>query len=232
MHDLLAAHLPRAAGARFLEVGCGGGSWLVHFGREFGYAVTGCDSSTTGCRLARESLMAAGIEGTVIEGDLFALEGDYDIVFSAGLVEHFEDPAPVIGKLASLLVPGGVLFTMVPNLTGLSGLYHRLWKPETFETHRPVTATDLSQWYRSAGVRIGALGALGSIVPRRLPRRAIQARHPGLYRLLWPAVLGPLTWATSRACLLAYRRFGLRVESERFSPYLYAVGRREPGTAP
>lgn len=228
LDDLLAAQLPHTPGRRFLEVGCAGGSWLVYFRLEFGYAVTGCDSSPAGCRLARANLAAAGAEGTVIESDFFTLVGEHDVVFSAGLVEHFVDPAPVFAKLASLTAPGGILVTLVPNLTGLSGLYHRLWKPETFETHRPVTLADLSSWYRSAGVDVRRLGALGSIVPKRLPHRAIEARHPALYRLLWPAVLRPLTWATERACLSAYRRLGLRLDSERFSPYLYAVGRRAP----
>jgi hypothetical protein len=46
--------------------------------------------------------------------------------------------------------------------------------------------------------------------------------------VVWPTVLRPLTWGIGQACLLGYRGFGLKAESERFSPYLYAIGGRAP----
>jgi len=223
---VLRARLGNAPGRRFLELGCGTGKWLIYFHKRFGYGVTGCDYSETSCLMAQRNMAAAGVEGTVIPGDLFALTGEYDVVFSTGLVEHFEDPHRVLAKFVSLLRPGGTLITLVPNLVGLSGLYHRLWKQETFSTHRPITLAELRRWYADLGLRQVEARALGSVVPTRFPRDSIRRRHPRLYRPLWTGFLHPLTWATNRGCIWAFEHGGIRLESERFSPELYAIASR------
>ena len=86
------SRLGSAPGRRFLELGCGTGKWLIYFHKRFDYAVTGCDYAETSRLMAKRNLAAAGVEGTVLQGDLFALTGQYDVVFSTGLIEHFDDP--------------------------------------------------------------------------------------------------------------------------------------------
>ena len=56
----LRARLPVDPSKRFLEVGCATGRWLIYFHRTFGYTVTGCDYSETGCAEARQSLARGG----------------------------------------------------------------------------------------------------------------------------------------------------------------------------
>jgi SAM-dependent methyltransferase len=146
------------------------------------------------------------------------------------LIEHFEDPARVLAKFASILRPGGRVVTLVPNLGGLSGFYHRWLKPETFDTHRLVTLDQLRDWNRQVGLRLATAGALGSLVPHRFPREKIRRRYPRLYQLLWRGALGPATWLTGRSCFHAYARLGLQFESAAYSPYLYAIGERAPGS--
>lgn len=211
---------------RFLELGCGTGKWLIYFRKRFGYVVTGCDYSEVSCAMTRRNLAEAGVEGTIVQGDLSALAGEYDVVFSTGLIEHFDEPDKVLEKFVSLLAPGGTLISLIPNLGGLSGLYHRLWKPETFTTHRPITLAELRAWYRDLGLRNVDAGALGSVIPLRFPRDKIRREHPTLYRFLWAGLLRPATWSANRACLWAYRLARLRPESEHFSPNLYAIGNR------
>jgi SAM-dependent methyltransferase len=227
---LLRRTLVAGPGARFLEVGCASGKWLTYFHRTFRYAVTGCDYSATGCEIAQQSLDAAGVPGTVLNQDLFTLTGTWDVVFSGGLIEHFDRPETVLAKFATLLQPEtGMLVTLVPNLAGLSGLYHRRLKPETFETHRLITPKHLIAWHRDLGFRQVAVGAFGSIVPARFPRDKLRREHPRLNRLLWPLLLQPATAISNRLCIMATRRLGLQVESPRFSPYLYAIARDPRG---
>jgi cyclopropane fatty-acyl-phospholipid synthase-like methyltransferase len=224
---ILRARLRPENGRRLLEVGCAGGKWLLYFHKTFGYAVTGCDYSERGCALARRNLEAAGIPGTILQKDLFTLSGEFDVIYSYGLIEHFTAPRTVLEKFVSLLNPsGGTLISLVPNLTGLSGLYNRLLKPETFATHRVVTLNELQRWYEEAGLQKIEVGALGSFVPFMFPRDKIRKEHPRFYRLLWAACLGPVTWSSNRLCIWLFRRFGVRVESPRFSGYLYAIGER------
>src|SRR3954447_19350720 len=58
-------------GATPLEVGAANSIWLPYFARKYGYHVTGLDYSHNGCQLAEARLRSAGIEGAIIEGDLF-----------------------------------------------------------------------------------------------------------------------------------------------------------------
>jgi 2-polyprenyl-3-methyl-5-hydroxy-6-metoxy-1,4-benzoquinol methylase len=229
---ILRRRLRRAPEKRFLEVGCGTAKWLIYYHTVFGHEVTGCDYSEAACTAARQSLKRAGIEGTMLQQDLFTLTGRYDVVASHGLIEHFAAPEEVLAKLVSLLNPRGTLVSTVPNVTGLSGLYHRLFKPETFTTHRTITLAQLRDWYESLGLENVEVGALGSFVPSRFPRGAIRRRHPRLYRVLWAALLGPVMWFSNQFCLRLFTHLGIRLESQHFSPVLYAIGSKreaEPG---
>jgi 2-polyprenyl-6-hydroxyphenyl methylase/3-demethylubiquinone-9 3-methyltransferase len=227
LDHLIRERLRPDPGKRVIDVGCGTGRWLVYFNKAFGYSVTGCDYSETSCAMARRNLEAARTEGAILKQDFFALTGQYDVLYSAGLIEHFADPKSVLEKFVGLLNPShGVIISTVPNLSGLSGLYHRLLKRETFQTHRVVTVEELRSWYEEIGLKKIEVGALGSFVPSRFPRDKIRKNHPQFYRLFWGLFLRPLTWAANQFCIWLFKRFGLRIESPRFSPYLYAIGER------
>ena len=82
------------------------------------------------------------------EQDLFADNSDlplFDIVFSLGFLEHFDDPIPVVESHLKLLKPGGVLLIGVPNY---SGVYHWILKrlaPSMFTTHN-LWIMNISNW--------------------------------------------------------------------------------------
>ena len=47
-----------------------------------------------------------GISDRIEQGDFFKLSGTYDVVFSAGVIEHFEDPSVPLAAFAKLVRPG------------------------------------------------------------------------------------------------------------------------------
>ena len=55
-----------------------------------------------------------------IEADFFQFQADrtYDMVFSLGFIEHFQDTKDVIARHAALASPGGQLLIILPNLRG------------------------------------------------------------------------------------------------------------------
>jgi 2-polyprenyl-6-hydroxyphenyl methylase/3-demethylubiquinone-9 3-methyltransferase len=172
------------------------------------------------------------VPGEIVQQDMFTMKpGGYEVVFSTGLIEHFTDAKGVLEKLAGALEPGGTIVTVVPNLSGLCGAYHRWLKPETFETHRVVTVEQMTTWYRELGLTGIEAGAVGSLIPFRFPRDKVRRTFPRFYRAFWSGFLGPLTWASNQLCLAVLRRFGRGLESPRFSPYLYAIAER-PGGQP
>ena len=103
---------------KILEIGCAKGKQLIYFSKEFGYEVCGIDYSEKGVALAKQNLKIAGVEGTILCEDIFQTsfkEKSFDIVYSMGLIEHFEDPADIIDTHIKLLKKGGTLIITIPN---------------------------------------------------------------------------------------------------------------------
>ncbi len=117
---LLRRTFPDGRGMSFLEAGCTPGRYGAFFSRELGFdSVAGIDSSPEGVLLTRANWNSLGIRGEVLLGDVLDppghFRGSFDAVLSAGLVEHFERPEAVVAVLVTLLLPGGILVTVVPN---------------------------------------------------------------------------------------------------------------------
>ena len=87
--------------------------------------MSGLDYSDIGCQKSRAILRNEGVEGQIFHGDMFDppahLKGKFDVVFSNGLVEHFEDTKKAVSACASFLKPGGMMVTLIPNLSGMLG---------------------------------------------------------------------------------------------------------------
>ncbi len=85
--------------------------------------------------LAENGLGSGDID--VHEGDIFEVEVPklYDVVLSAGLVEHFSDPTEVLACHRRWLAPGGAVVVTVPNFRGLNGLVQRVFDPDGLAQH-------------------------------------------------------------------------------------------------
>lgn len=77
--------------------------------------------------------------GTIqcIEADFFNFDTDkqYDIVFSIGFIEHFDDTKDVIERHVRLLSDEGNLLIVLPNFRGLNGLVQYLFDRKNFKVH-------------------------------------------------------------------------------------------------
>jgi len=158
-----------AASARTaFELGCAPGAWLAFCARRLGLAVSGCDASATGIRVARALLKSAGVsDAGVLEADVFALPstvcGRYDLVYSFGLIEHFTDLPGILRAHAAACRPGGVVLVTAPNLRGASGAIYRRASTTLLRTHRIVTPAELRSAAPCAGLVPIALGYGGPL---------------------------------------------------------------------
>jgi SAM-dependent methyltransferase len=158
-HRLWEKHLPPAdqTSPRLLEVGCAQSRWLPYFARDWGYRVAGLDYSELGCHQSRDLLAREGLAGEIFHQDLFCPEpsqlAGFHLVFSNGVVEHFEDPGAVLRQMAAYLRPGGLMVTIVPNLTGWLGSLQALVSPEVMAIHRPLTREELAEAHVAAGLK-------------------------------------------------------------------------------
>jgi len=72
-----------------------------------------------------------------IESDFFSFESTdkYDIVFSLGFIEHFENTKDVIERHIKLLSDIGNLLIILPNLRGLNGFIQWLFDRKNLRIH-------------------------------------------------------------------------------------------------
>lgn len=170
MDKIFRESLPVASGVTFLEVGCGGGKWLVYFNKRYGYRVSGIDYSEQGVLTALKTASFAKIEAEVIHDDVFTadIKNKYDVVLSDGFLEHFIDTKQTLERLASFVKKGGYLVTIVPNLRGVHGFLLRQSNhgKRVFKTHKVITKKELLLAYEALGFQGIRFFEIGSIIPK------------------------------------------------------------------
>lgn len=101
---------------KYLEVGAGRGTTSMYLASR-GCDVTLLDYSPTGLAVARRNFARERLPAprTVIaDARNTGLDADaYDCVYSLGLLEHFDDPGPVLHEMLRVLKPGGYLYALV-----------------------------------------------------------------------------------------------------------------------
>jgi SAM-dependent methyltransferase len=120
--DIVRPWLPPAR-ARVLEVGAVPCGMLRYFAEAHGYDCTGLDYTADVQPLAAQ-FEDALLPVRLIEHDFltWASADAFDLVYSCGFIEHFEDPQPIIARHWDLVRPGGLLILSVPTLTPVQHL--------------------------------------------------------------------------------------------------------------
>jgi 2-polyprenyl-6-hydroxyphenyl methylase/3-demethylubiquinone-9 3-methyltransferase len=151
------------AGARVLDIGCGGGL-LCEALQMRGARVTGIDLAPTMIETARlhaaESAVAIDYQLRGAESLAAAEPGSFDVVTCMEMVEHVPQPASIVTAIGALLRPGGAAFVSTLNRTPksfaqaiLAAEYLlRLIPRGTHEYERLVRPSELAQWARAAGL--------------------------------------------------------------------------------
>lgn len=109
------------AGARCVDVGCGGGHVALELAARVGPLghVVGIDVDAEILALARADAVVEGVANIEYrEGDAHQLQGQYDVVYARFLLSHLHDPRGVVTAMASVLAPGGVVVIEDVDFTG------------------------------------------------------------------------------------------------------------------
>ena len=129
----------RMDSASICELGCAPGSTLGQLAKlRPGHSYSGVDYAPEGAEHARELLQAINVKGTVYCGDLRTLNlpERFDLVYSAGLVEHFADPIPIVQSHMRFCRPGGRVVILIPNYAApIVQWFIRKLEPEALEDH-------------------------------------------------------------------------------------------------
>jgi SAM-dependent methyltransferase len=188
--DVLDRWLEPSSDMTALEVGGSPGQYLAYLHRRTGYRCAVLDFSPVGCALTRKNFSLLEIPVTVYERDMFDHKldiGQFDVVYSLGLIEHFADVAAAVAAHVRLVRAGGLLILGVPNFAGVNGWFaERIDRPR-FTSHnldamrldrwdRFETAHDLQRLFRGyvGGFEPGVFAVTDNPVPfSRLPLRLV-----------------------------------------------------------
>lgn len=143
---------------KILEIGCAHSVWPLYFTKYHHAQVDGLDYSETGCRKTREMWDAQVLSGKIVCADMFEpptdMLGQYDLVMSFGVVEHFKDTASCLKACAAFVKPDGQLFTMIPNMSGLVGLLQKYVDRDIYDIHMPLSRSMLVNAHKTAGLSV------------------------------------------------------------------------------
>lgn len=208
-----------------LEMGAGGSRVLPYVGRKFGCKVFGSDFSMSGCRLLGANLALQGLRQATVCEDLFQSSlraAVFDIVFSSGLIEHFDDTRAVIAEHLRLVRPGGRLVLIVPNLEGVQGrIWKRLARP-LWERHRvfgPQYLARILEELKLDSVEFGYLGSFLIRIGMDDDWTVVKSWPPWVQRLVHYSVR-----LTNGVISLLFRLSPRRPHSRVLSPAFYASG--------
>jgi ubiquinone/menaquinone biosynthesis C-methylase UbiE len=132
-YDLIQRYLTEVNGQRILELGCGTGIDINVIAKEKKSSKCfGSDISPQSIKVCEHitKIFSNEIELFVADTQRLPLKAQtFDLVFSQGLVEHFEDPEAVIAEQVRVLREGGILIVNVPQkYTGYTLMKKRAMK--------------------------------------------------------------------------------------------------------
>lgn len=200
-----------------LEVGCAGGEYLCFMARRFGFKAFGVDYSDEIVRTASLFKVNELPEPELFKEDFFQWQPGrtFDVVYSIGFIEHFEDPACVLRMHSDLLAPGGRLIVTMPHFAHLQYLFHWLIDRENLRKHNTKI------------MRLPVLRRALRGVPLRLDHLDYFETF-GFWteRKTWNHRQKAVRWMIGIFGKMVWKLFGFRRSNFLFSPHIVLVATR------
>lgn len=124
-----------------LELGCGTSSLTLSLASQV-KGLVGIDNAESALERSQKSADQMGVTNSKFElGDCLALtyENQFDIVWSQGLMEHFEDPVKVATEHYKAARPGGIALISVPYKYSYHTLWYKITRPKFLRSFWPWT---------------------------------------------------------------------------------------------
>ena len=159
------------AGARVLDVGCGGGLLSEALAKE-GAQVVAIDLAPELIKVARLHRLESGVEVDyrvqAVEALADEAPASFDAITCMEMLEHVPDPAAIIAACERLLKPGGRLFLSTLNRTPaafalaiVGAEYIAQMLPKGTHHYQDfIKPSELAGWVRTAGLQLEDVSGL------------------------------------------------------------------------
>ncbi|WP_456376727.1 class I SAM-dependent methyltransferase [Lutibacter sp.] len=180
IHNILIKYLPSGKHS-VLEVGCAPGKWLAYFFNAFKYSIYGIEYAPIAYEKTIENLKTLNIPNNLFNANFMEFEHEpFDVVFSAGFVEHFKEVLPVFQKKVDLCkINGGYIVTMIPSMQGFNWWISKVFRPEVAKVHFPMNKKELLNYHEKLGVKTLYCDYLGSYqIAPPMDKNDFSKKHP------------------------------------------------------
>ena len=156
------------AGARVLDVGCGGGILSESLAAK-GAKVVGIDAGLAPINVARLHAVASNVDidyrHTTVESLLGDEEGSFDVICCLEMLEHVPDPASAVEACSKLVRPGGSVFFSTINrnlkafMFAIVGAEYvlSLLPRGTHDYKKFIRPSELDDWARSVSLSLSGM---------------------------------------------------------------------------
>ncbi|MBC8096196.1 MAG: class I SAM-dependent methyltransferase [Akkermansiaceae bacterium] len=201
-----------------LEVGCAGGEYLCYVHQRFGFQAFGVDYSDEIKKTTELFAYNQVAPPALFHEDFFTWQPGrkFDVVYSIGFIEHFEDPRLLIQRHVDLLETGGKLIITLPHFAHLQYLFHWLIDRENLAKHN---------------TKIMRLGVLRKAL-RDLPLRIEHLNYYQTFgfwteRKTWNAWQRLINQSIELFGKVAWKILGFRTPNFLFSPHIVLVATKQ-----
>ncbi len=216
LHELYKKYFQVDRTKTILEIGCAFSANLLYFNKYFGYQINGFDYEAASVERTELIYRAMHREANIFHHDLFSEKevGQYDIVSSFGVFEHFENLDQSIAHTVRYLKNEGRILTVIPNMNGIVGLLQKFFNKPVYNIHIPYSKEEIKSAHEKAGYRTLFCDYYG-IYQAGVINLEGNRFEKTLRKLL--AIPGkPLYWL--------YRLTNLPFDSKYTSPYIIYIG--------
>jgi 2-polyprenyl-3-methyl-5-hydroxy-6-metoxy-1,4-benzoquinol methylase len=198
--------LPACPGGRLLDIGCGGGEFLIR-AKKLGWTVEGVDFDPIAVDLARKRGLTVHL-GSLHDQRLPSAA--YNSIVMSHLIEHVPDPFALLRECHRIMKPGGRLVALTPNTESFAhGRFRENWfyldTPRHLQLFNAASLLRLARdaGFESAEVASGCHGAAFNFVASPIIRRT-GCFDPNTPWPLWTKMRS-LAWEFAELALIAIR---------------------------
>lgn len=135
-----------------LDLGCGSGGFLNSL-KEPTWRLFGIEMSEGAATIARSRCGAEVFVGDILDAPF--PPGSFDAITGFNVLEHVYEPGEVLARVAEWLKPGGIFYTMMPNIDSAGArIFRSYWYALELPRHLfHFSPSTLSMLGRSAGLQ-------------------------------------------------------------------------------